>query len=89
MSKIVKQMLGESIGDRSTAEELPVIEATRPTTYLVCPHCKQEIFEKHTYIDGDIRGEHVTRHSDCGGAIKFPPPDPATIPDWLKPYMPP
>lgn len=71
MSAVVKRILGESVGDKETV--LPVIEASRPVTYLVCPHCQQEIHEKHTWIDGDfMSGNYVERHSDCGGAIQLP-----------------
>lgn len=70
-------MLGESA--ESKDKVLPVIEATRPTTYLQCPHCQQEIYEKHNYVDD----KGVDRHSDCGGAIQFPPPSPEEQ-AWLK-----
>lgn len=86
MSALARRILGESVPDKNAV--LPVIETTKPEKIHVCPHCSQEIYEKHTYMEGDIMGEHITRHSDCGGAIKFPPIDPASIPAWLKPYMP-
>lgn len=77
MNPIIRRVLGESV------EPLPVIQAVREATYMQCPHCRQEIYEKHTFCENGI--DH---HSDCGKPIKFPPPDPSTIPDWLKPYMP-
>ena len=60
-----------------------VIEADRPVTYQVCPHCNTEIFEKHTYIDGDfMSGEYVERHSDCGGPIEMPESNCELAPEW-------
>jgi hypothetical protein len=49
---------------------LAVIEDTKPVKFFRCPHCREEIYEKHTYTDDN----DVSRHSDCGGAIAFPPP---------------
>lgn len=77
MKSVVKQVIGEAA---SRNEVKPVVVKTRQVEYHVCPHCDQEIFEKHTFIDGDFMGEHVERHSDCGGAIKFPPVD--VSPAW-------
>jgi len=85
----IADLLLESANDAPKDRPLPVVHATRPEPYMVCPHCHKEIYEKHTYIDGDfMSGNYIERHSDCGGAIKFPEPDPASIPDWLKPHMP-
>lgn len=80
-SQTVRRVIGESLKDKP----LPVIEASRPVTYLMCPHCKTEIYEKHTYIEGDIMAEHTTRHSDCGGAIQMPPPSPEAL-AWLDKF---
>lgn len=64
--------------DKSTP--LPVIIEQRPVDYWMCPHCKQEIHEKHTYVH-----EGIDYHSDCKGAIKFPPTDWSKIdPQWRK-----
>ncbi len=82
------QRIANLLLESADAKPLPVVQATRPEYYDVCPHCHKEIYEKHTYIEGDfMSGNYIERHSDCGGAIKFPDPDPASIPDWLKPYM--
>lgn len=53
----------------------------RPVDFEVCPHCQQEIYERHTYTDED----GTERHSDCDGAIKRP--EPTNVPEWLKPFM--
>lgn len=70
-SPTVRRMLGESARTPDPAKDQPktVIEATRPTTYHVCPHCHQEIYEKHTYSEDNGLTE---RHSDCGGRIEWP-----------------
>jgi len=89
ISKTAKMMLGESVQDtldESKDTPLKVIEATRPETYQVCPHCKQEIFEKHVYSDD--RGVTM-RHSDCGGAIEMPESKVPIeeIATWLRPAI--
>jgi len=38
------------------------------TIYNVCPHCQQEIFEKHSYQENG-----VDFHSDCHNPIEWPP----------------
>lgn len=79
-------MLGESAESPKPFAAAPikkVIEATRPVPYHVCPHCNQEIHERHTYIDGDFAtGEYVERHSDCGGAIELPEANYELAPEW-------
>jgi hypothetical protein len=77
MNPIVRRVLGESV------EAKPLVRSSKPQDILVCPHCQKEVLEKHTYCENG-----VDYHSDCGGAIAFPKPDPASIPAWLKPYMP-
>lgn len=59
--------LVESKTDSAPVPE--VIIAERKTTYWKCPHCKQEIHEKHAYSDGDTEV-----HGDCGGRFRRPPP---------------
>jgi hypothetical protein len=64
MSSVVKKVIGES------QEPLEIIEGERPEYYDICPHCKQEIFERHVYFEGS---EHDRAfHSDCKGPIIFP-----------------
>jgi hypothetical protein len=79
-------MLGESVETPKPFVAAPVkkvIEATRPQSYQVCPHCNTEIYERHTYIDGDfMSGEYVERHSDCGGAIEMPEAEYDLAPEW-------
>lgn len=59
-------------------QPLPVIVDSRPVEYWRCPHCKQEIYEKHTYHE-----DGVDYHSDCKNPIKFPPTDWSKIdPQW-------
>ena len=49
---------------------LPVVVDKREESFWRCPHCKQEIFEKHIYDD---RG--VSYHSDCQKLIELPKQD--------------
>ena len=67
MNPTIKKLLGES------QDEVPqVIEATRPVKIYLCPGCKEEILEKHSFVDES----GTERHSDCGAAFKWPPPSP-------------
>ena len=88
MSLTTKRMLGESVEAPKPFADSPlkkVVEATRPVAYHVCPHCNTEIYERHTWIDGDfMSGQYVERHSDCGGAIEMPETKEEDIPAWLK-----
>jgi hypothetical protein len=43
---------------------------------LICPHCNNEIGEKATFSDDDLK---TTRHRECNGIIKFRPPDDETL----------
>jgi len=75
-------MIGEAQEPRKVSanpdEVLQVIEDTKPQVIHVCPHCKAEIYEKHTYMEGEIE-----RHSECKGAIKWPPTDWSKVaPEW-------
>lgn len=62
-----------------------VLEVMRPTTVHFCPHCKTQIYEKHTYVENDVE-----YHAECKGAIKWPPIDWSTVsPEWraiLEPH---
>lgn len=46
---------------------IPVLVMQRSQDYYVCPHCKVEILEKHTYYE-----EGIDYHNDCGCPIQFP-----------------
>jgi hypothetical protein len=67
MNSTIKKVLGESV---VKDEVLPVIESTKPMKIFLCPHCNEEILEKHSYVDES----GVDRHSECKGAFKWPPP---------------
>lgn len=71
--------------DAGLNEVKPVIKGTRQIEVLMCPHCQQEILEKHMYWEAG-----VDRHRDCGGAIQMPPFDWSTVsPEWralLEPH---
>ncbi len=57
----------QKLTESQAAEPLPVIIDSKPLEFWRCPHCKQEIHEKHTYC---VNG--MDYHSDCKGAIKLP-----------------
>lgn len=80
MNPLVRQILGES----SLDEVKQVVVKTRAEEFHACPHCGQEILEKHTFVEGDFMGgNYIERHRDCGGAIKWPPTDWSKInPEW-------
>ncbi len=70
----------------SKAEPLPVIVDSKPIEFWRCPHCKEEIHEKHMFYENG-----VDYHRDCGGALKLPPTDWTKVsPEWralLEPYI--
>ena len=73
------QRLTESV-DSDKSKPLPVIIDSRPVEIWRCPHCKDEIHEKHTFVK-----EGIEYHSDCKGAIVPPPTDWSKIsPEWRK-----
>ena len=74
----LKKLIMEVVKEEISA--LPVVVRERKAEYHECPHCKKEIYEKHTYHENG-----VDHHSDCGGAIKWPEPDWSQVVDWLKP----
>ena len=59
-------------------QPLPVVIAHRPVTFWQCPHCHQEIHEKHLFYENE-----VAHHSDCGGAVELPEMDWSEVsPEW-------
>jgi len=77
MNPVIKRVLGESVDTPA----LPVIESTKPVKIYLCPHCNEEILEKHTYVQ-----EGIDHHSDCGRPIKWPEPDWSKVSAWLRPH---
>lgn len=72
--------LRESAPATNKSTPLPVIVDSRPVEFHRCPHCQQEIYEKHIYEENG-----VDYHSDCKGAIKLPPTDWSKVsPEWRK-----
>ncbi len=70
MDKDLKKMINEVL-DKTFADapEKLVERGIREIQYDICPHCKQEIYEKHEYTeDGGV----TWRHSDCKGLISRP-----------------
>lgn len=76
MNLLVKQLTESS----TIWTPKPVIVDSRPQEFWRCPHCQQEIHEKHTALR-----EGVEIHLDCGGAIVLPPFDWSKVsPEWRK-----
>lgn len=84
MDKDLKKAIDETLNKFfENAPEKMVEKKERSVYYDVCPHCKQEIYEKHEYTED---GGLTWRHSDCKGLIKRPDTPLEEIADWLRPY---
>ncbi len=85
MDKDLKRVVDETIQELfKDAPEKLIERGVREIQYDICPHCKQEIYEKHEYTeDGGI----TWRHSECKGLISRPETPVEQIADWLKPYV--
>ena len=78
MSHLIKRLTEARTTAHAGAPARPVIVASRSVSYWKCPHCGEEIHEKHVFDD-----KGVTFHSDCGGPIELPPTDWSQIsPEW-------
>jgi hypothetical protein len=58
------------------AKEVIYKDRVQKDGIIICPHCNNEIPEKGTYSDDDLK---TTRHRACDGIIKFRPPDDETL----------
>lgn len=66
--------------ESASAEVKPVIIAQRPVDYWQCPHCNEEIHEKHAYPEDALSESNRTMiHTDCGGRFTPPPPTKAEL----------
>ena len=84
MHKDLKKLIVETINQTfAKAPEKLVERGTREIYYDICPHCKQEIHEKHDFSED---GGASWRHSDCGGLILRPETPLEEVVDWLHPY---
>ena len=85
MDKDLKKLIVETINKTfADAPEKLVERGIREVQYDICPHCKQEIHEKHDYTeDGGV----TWRHSDCGGLIARPETPLEEVAGWLRPYV--
>ena len=85
MDKDLKKLIVETINETfKNAPEKLVERGIREIYYDVCPHCKQEIHEKHEYTED---GGTTWRHSDCGGLIARPETPLEEVASWLRPYV--
>ena len=70
MDKDTEQLINETLTKFfESAPGKDIKKGIRPEYYDVCPHCKEEIYEKHEYTED---GGKTWRHSDCGGMIYRP-----------------
>src|SRR5512137_1151861 len=85
MDKETKQLIQESVEKFfKEAPEKLVERGVREIYYDICPHCKQEILERHEYTeDGGV----TWRHSECKGLIARPSTPLEEVSDWLRPYV--
>jgi len=85
MTPEVKEMIDETVEGFFNSEPMKMVEqGVRPEYYDVCPHCKEEIYEKHEYTDD---GGVTWRHSDCGGLIDRPEEPLENFAEWLRPSI--
>lgn len=85
MNPLIRRLV-ESAPSANLSEVRPVVMAKRTVEVMQCPHCQQEILEKHIFEEGG-----VDHHRDCGGAIQLPGTDWSKVSaDWqfLKDYAP-
>ena len=85
MDKDLKRIVTETVNEFfQEAPERLVERGIREIYYDICPHCKQEICEKHEYTeDGGI----TWRHSECKGLIARPETPLEQISTGLRPYV--
>ena len=68
MDKDLKNIINESLDQFfESAPMKKIMRGTREENFDICPHCKQEIYEKHEYTED---GGKTWRHSDCKGLIQ-------------------
>jgi hypothetical protein len=69
----------DKLAEPDKTDDAPQVElAERKETYWKCPHCKQEIYEKHSWpANRDNINDGVEVHIDCGGKFKRPPMSPS------------
>jgi len=85
MDKDLKRIITETVNQFFDKEPEKMIEqGIRNEYYDVCPHCKQEIHEKHEYTED---GGLTWRHSDCKGLINRPETPLEEISTWIRPYV--
>ena len=81
LKKIIKESVDKVFED---APEKMIERGTREIYYDICPHCKNEIYERHEYTeDGGI----TWRHSGCKGLISRPQTPLENISDWILPFV--
>jgi hypothetical protein len=88
----IKALLAQAKSKVKSAAAIPNVEiGERKETFWICPHCKDQIHEKGSYLRDaldDFRSGAVERpivhvHGACGGEFMPPPPSPEEQ-AWLE-----
>jgi len=75
-----QNLITETISKVIAEQSNLIQEGSRPQEFDICPHCKDEIYEKHTFSED---GGKTFKHSDCGNVIEYPETG-DKIPNWLQ-----
>ena len=85
MDKDLEKMIVETVEGFFNSAPMKMIEqGTRPDYYDVCPHCKEEIYERHEYTED---GGLTWRHSECKGLIERKEDPLESFAEWLRPSI--
>lgn len=83
MDNDTQNLINKLVSEVITEQSNLIQRGSRPQEFDICPHCKEEIYEKHTYTED---GGKTFKHSDCGKTIEYPETG-DKIPDWLTPSI--
>lgn len=85
MDKELKKIINETLTRFFKDAPEKMVQRSAKEVYAdICPHCKQEIYERHEYTeDGGI----TWRHAECKGLICRPETPLEEIVSWLRPYV--
>jgi hypothetical protein len=85
MDKDLEKLIKETVEKFFESAPAKMIKkGERKEYYDVCPHCNEEIYEKHEFTED---GGLTWRHSDCKGLIERPETPMEDIVPWLRPYV--
>jgi hypothetical protein len=81
MDQDTQKLIDETISNVIAEQSNLIQKGSRPQEFDICPHCKEEIYEKSTYSED---GGKTFKHNKCGKVIEYPDTD-DKIPNWLTP----